>query len=361
MSWIGLRDKTRGYFNEAGLGQATAAPVDLNALLPKGSLLMSLAIPAERIGRPTVLLRQRSNAPWISAMSIELTKAGDIRFRHMSGDRTCEATIRLGLQTHQKEVILTYTWDAPKREGVLSVELGDTGQTHFVSLTAPMPLSLRDAIKLTRHPGGCALIPSCAFLAIADHIMPHGPLPSLGAATLIPTPTGVKPADRLRSGDLVQTSPGRIAQVRWAGTVELPARGRFRPVRAKAPFYGATRDLTGACHQRIELRGSEVEYLFARECVSVRIGDLPEHAIRGAGNASLTERYVQILLDTATPIEVGGLQIETLKPGRFAPAALRKHSILKDLPAEMMPTQKEAAVSRLYGLETLTLCNLMTG
>ena len=360
MSWIGLRDRKRGYFNEAGLGEASAAPVNLNGLLPKGSLLMSFALGADLAGRATTIVEQASTSPWPSTIKISLTKAGDLQFQQTQGDRVCQATLPVGLTSRCQEVILTYTWNAPARRAMLSVEIGDTGETHFTHVANPHPLSLRDAIMLTRNPGGCKLTTGYDFLAVADHNIPHGPLPALCRKTLVPTPKGLVSAGTLRQGDLIIAQDGLTAQIRWTGALTLPSRGRFAPVTARAPFFGATRDLTVASHQRMELSGTEVDYLFANDRVSVRIGDLPSHIVKRTTPQKLTTTYCQFLLDRPTTVKTGGLSIEPLDATPLIQnPALRALSILRDLPSEMMPTRSNQGAPMLQGIETLTLCNLM--
>ncbi len=360
MSWIGLRDRARGFFNDAGLGEASGRPVDLNALLPKGSLMMSFAVTADMVGRPTTLLSQISNSQWLSTFKITLTKQGDILFRQTQGGTEVRARLAAGLLARMQDVLLTYTWDAPARKAMLSLHLAETDALHWVEIDAPMPLSLRDAIKLTRHPGGCLLTDAYDFLAVADHKVPHGPLPMLCPKTMIDTPMGLAPAGLLRTGDLVTLEDGQTAQVRWAGTETLPARGRFAPVTARAPYFGARRDLTVATHQRIELTGSEVEYLFATDRISVRVGDLPKQMIKLRARLPLTKSYCHILLDRPVTIQSGGLSIEAFDAAQLCgQGALRAQSALSKVPAEMLPPRVAGCAPRISGLETLTLCQLM--
>ncbi len=360
MSWVGLRDRQRGFFNEAGLGQASADPVDLNGILPKGTLMMSFSVSADQVGRSTMLLRQKSTSPWLSAISFDLGENGEILFQQKSGDRTCVAVLPAKLSSRIAEVILTYTWNAPARTGMLSIENGDTGDFFCVSVADPLPLSLRDAVMLTRHPDGCELTSCYDFLAVADHTIPHGPLPSLTAETFVSTPTGQLSVSRLRQGDLVITEDGLTAQVRWAGSLNLPCRGRFTPLTLRAPFFGAYRDLQVASHQRIELSGTEVDYLFASDRVSVRVGDLPSHVLRPTATNRFTKTYFQVLLDRDASLGIGGLSVEPLDVTTLSQnQELRSLSILRDLPAEMMPSARFKGSPKLKNLETMTLCHLM--
>lgn len=43
MSWIGLRDNVGGVFSPIGLGRANRAPFGLDAVMPRGTLMLEFA------------------------------------------------------------------------------------------------------------------------------------------------------------------------------------------------------------------------------------------------------------------------------------------------------------------------------
>jgi hypothetical protein len=201
--------------------------------------------------------------------------------------------------------------------------------------------------------------PLLEFLAFADHVMPHGPMPTLKAETLLPTPTGMARASDLRQGDLIVAEDGRTAQLRWAGSVTVPARGRFAPVVARAPYYGAVRDVAMSPDQRIQMTGAEVEYLFATDRVAVKAGDLPAHVIHRPKTQSYLQTYCQFVLDRSIAVSVDGMILEDLDHSALLTSqTLRDHSVLANVPREVLPNDQRCDVQMLRGFETMTLCNL---
>ena len=167
------------------------------------------------------------------------------------------------------------------------------------------------------------------------------------------------PIKSLRAGQLVTLANGDQAQVRWIGSVELPARGRFAPVRLNAPFYGALRDLICGPDQRLHLRGTDVEYMFATQTVACDIGHLTEGVRPLQPPPGRLLRYWQLVLDRPTPLRTGGLDIEPLDVGRIMTTpGLQRHSVLADLPGELIPKAAIIDVPVLRGFETRTLCHL---
>ena len=130
-----------------------------------------------------------------------------------------------------------------------------------------MPLVRKCAGQLV----GQRTIENVNFVAVSDQVEPVGPMPGLSGAARIRTTKGSVAANKVRPGGLVQMHDGDIAQVRWCGSVDLPARGQFQPLRVRAPYFGATHDVYVAAEQRMLFSGSEVEYLFGEESVA-RLG-----------------------------------------------------------------------------------------
>lgn len=357
MGWVGLRDNTTAVYSPAGLGQTTTAPVDLNGLLPQGTLMVQCAAKPDGTGQD--FLDYRSESPWLTGLSLALNGQGLLVLTQTQGAFRRVFTLPTGIVARAAALLVTFSWDAPARTAVLSVEIVDTGEVISAVMTAPLPLSLRDAVRISTDPAQCILSDQIAFVAIADSLMPHGPMPTLSGRTRLPTPTGEVALGLLKAGQLVKTTDGGQAQIRWVGHATLPARGRFAPLRLRAPYHGATRDLTCAPAQRMHLAGSEVEYLFATDVVSVAVGQLGE-GVHHLGDAeSLTQTYYQLLLDRPATIQSGGVTIECFDSTSLVKdASLRAHSVLSDLPAEVLPQRPSSDVPLLQDYEALTLCRL---
>jgi len=357
MSWVGLRDKQTMHYSPAGLGQWSTAAVDLNGLLPKGTLMVQCTVQQDESG--ATFLDYRGESPWVTGLSLQLNAQGLLVLTQTQGAFRRVFTLPTGLVSRSASVVITFTWDAPARTAVLSVEIVETGEVISAKMQAPLPLSLRDAVRISTDPAQCAIADSVVFLAIADRIMPHGPLPSLSGQTPLPTPTGDVAIMGLKAGQLVNTADGGTAQIRWVGQATLPARGRYAPKRLRAPHHGAARDLICAPGQRVHLVGSEVEYLFATDMVSVAVGQFSEGVCSAVPPNALTQTYYQLLLDRPATIQTGGVTLECFdSTPLMRKPSLRAYSVLKDLPAEVLPQRPSSEVPLLQDYEALTLCRL---
>ena len=357
MNWLGLRDPAGGIFSPGGLGQPAACPARSEEMLPRGTLLLDCNIMPSLTEQ--TLLSFEATDPWRTALTLTLDPRGTLTLRQAQGDDLRHYTLATGLHGRAAMVTIVFAWDAPGRRALLSAEVPDTGALWFSLGHGPLPLAQRDAMRIVTDRARCHVMPGTGFVAVAEGLMPIGPLPSLDAATLIPTPTGPVPLAHLRPGQIVTTADGSGAQVRWTGGVTLPARGRFAPLRLHAPFYGARRDIDLAPCQPVHFRSTEVEYLFATQTVSARAGDLLDGIAPRRTTDGLTVHYRQLVLDRPAAIDVNGVACATLDTGGLrANPALRVQSILRDVPKELLPRPAVSDIQRLQGFETRSLCEL---
>ena len=136
------------------------------------------------------------------------------------------------------------------RRGVLALEVAE-GVLVFSELVAPLPISMRDGLRLMSDQRHCAVNSNAVFVVVADEILPIGVLPTLGGDTMVstptptptPTPTGDVAVQHLKAGQMITTASGELAQVRWCGSAMLPARGRFKPLMLPAPYHGLKHDM----------------------------------------------------------------------------------------------------------------------
>lgn len=354
---MGLWDASGGSYSPAGLGRAVTGVVDLDGVLPRGTLM--LQCPLLPSSETQVFVDYVAEAPWGSGLRLTMDQTGTLRLLQWAGHRQREVALATGHLGRARQVLISYSWDAPARKGVLSVEIDDTGAHVFCSIEAPLPLSLRDAVRLMADPRSTRYCDGTVFAALADHVAPIGPMPSLSGQTMMATPDGLTPVSALKSGQLLTLADGDTAQVRWIGSAELPARGRFAPVKLHAPFYGAIRDLVCGPEQRLQMSGSDVDYLFATPHVSCQVGHLTEGVHPLLPPPGKTVRYWQVVLDRNVPLRSGGLDIATLDASRvMAMPGLLKRSILSDVPAELLPTVSRTKVQMLRRFETRTYCQL---
>lgn len=357
MSWVGLRDARGGVFSPVGLGQASRGPFDLNAVMPCGTLMLEFA--SDPRGGVQTLIDYGSSHPWAAGLRVTLDQNGLLTLFHWQGAQERHFTLETGLVCVTLSVVVTYTWDAPMRRGVLAVQCPDQNLMLFSELSAPLPLSMRDAMRVMADKCHCRTSSNAAFVALADEVVPIGVMPTLGADVLIPTSEGDVAVSKIRAGQMVVTATGKLAQVRWVGAATLPARGRFAPLTMRAPYYGLCKDVTVAYDQQLRIRGPEVEYLFHTEQISLRVGDLRDGVAVRRAPVALTQEYWQIVLDQPEPIAIANMEIEAMDISalRIDPA-IKAHSVLASLPSELVPKETPNVWPILQPYETHSLQKL---
>ena len=355
MRWLGRVDPNGALFDPLGLPGGDRIGMVAGKLMPRGTLLIEAELPAGR--DPVIVLDHNVTALWRSGLRIETTPDGCLHITQRQEDRQRRFTLATSLSGQAAQIRLMFGWDGPGQRATLSLDIAETGAHHYAVLPAPLPLSLDDAAALCRAGGRTLGGAHLQSLAVADDVLPIGPLPTLDGQTPIATPSGLRPISSLRAGQQVVLPDGQFAQVRWCGAVDLPTMGRLAPVTLRAPFFGAMRDLTCAPEQRLLMRSCEVEYLFATDAVAALVGDLGSGTVPVRDAAPVT-RYWQVVLDRAVPLRVGGLDLEGLDARRLADdPTLHAHSILRDLPRELLPVSR-GVPPVLRDFETRTLCQL---
>ena len=99
------------------------------------------------------------------------------------------------------------------RRGVLALEVAE-GVLVFSELVAPLPMSMRDGLRLMSDQRHCAVNSNAVFVVVADEILPIGVLPTLGGDTIVstptptPTPTGDVAVQHLKAGQMITTASG---------------------------------------------------------------------------------------------------------------------------------------------------------
>lgn len=352
MSWIGLRDKWGGAFSTVGLGQVATALQDPDRVLPCGTLLLEFAaIPGTT---DQVLFDYRSPDPLGLNFEIRLDLHGSLIISHREVGTRRSYRIDAEFVTRSGGITLRFTWDQAQEIGALSMEIAETGTVFFEPISQPEPLILRDAVRMFACSKYMRLANGVKYAAIADHVMPHGPLPSLAGQTLIPTEAGRKQVAELRAGDVVMDVTGRPAQVRWSGHIDLPARGRFVPRQICAPFHGARADLMCSHDQLLRLEGSEVEYLFATDFVAAKVGDLTHGVVSVPVGQIPVVSYAQFVLDRPCVIDVAGAMIQGLDIKAIQTGAIPKQfSILANIPQPLIPVQSPTRLDVLKPFETV--------
>jgi hypothetical protein len=148
--------------------------------------------------------------------------------------------------------------------------------------------------------------------------------------TLIRTPNGDVPIEKLAIGDLVSTADGDPSAIRWISSnkcsaTDLLLRPALRPVcipqSALAPGC-PYRDLWVSPLHRMVLDGFEVEFLFGEPEVLVTARDFPTSMLPPGKQPAQTAEYFHILLDRHEIVFANGARAESLFPGDVTIASM---------------------------------------
>jgi hypothetical protein len=319
VTWLALTDHDERRLSLRGLGvDKRGTPVledHPSALLTRGTLLLETRLPAD--GRPQVLFGYKATHPVQRSLTFQAIPGDGIAIVQVQGDAIAHAAISHQNRGRTDVLRITYSWDSEARWGRMTVERPEDTMVLSVAVPNPCPLSLNDVRDLMLGRGDHSFAPDMVFAALSDRIEPIGPTPTLLATTPVATPWGYRPVEDLRRGDTVLSPDSGVVPVLHAVTRVVPARGSFRPVRLRAPYFGLQQDIVVSPEQRVLIDGPEVEYLFNQEAVLVPA----RHLVNGF--AALHEpcgpmvRFDQILLPGHETIDAAGTALESLYIGRI--------------------------------------------
>lgn len=365
MSWVFVNDRAPGTIatgstNQMGSVFNSDNLIADNPLLAKGSLLVEFDLSAE--GRvPARLLDYGSDHDWLRRFTVYLNADYSVSVEAQQGPARSYACLT-NWQVHPTgRVRLTYTWDAPAKLGLLTIECLESGTINQVLFDAPVPLPMCDASKIISGGPTTQCDPRVQSLAVSDAIEPIGPTPSIAGGTMVETSNGPRAVERVQLGDRVLTARNGEQAVRWIVAQDLPASGGFRPIKLRAPYLGLTRDIVVAQNQRIMISGAEAEYLFGEDVVLVEARQMLGHPAASLLPAEPCRRYYQLLLDTHDCICLNGAWSESLFIGRLADSpSILATSRLARLPRSAMPVHRKSIGPNLRNYETRTLLDALS-
>ncbi|MBN2760982.1 MAG: Hint domain-containing protein [Rhodobacteraceae bacterium] len=150
--------------------------------------------------------------------------------------------------------------------------------------------------------------------------------------TVIATPNGPTPIDRIREGDLVQTRDNGPKPVVWAGRSSLSGLAlrrypHLRPIRLRRGALGSVPDdeLRISPEHRVLVTGQRAQALYGCDEVLVRAADLLDYRSIAPDLALHGVVYVHLLLEDHQILFANGLPCESFHPGLAAPDMLRHH------------------------------------
>ncbi len=363
MSWIGLTDLNVSAFDPEGVrpGSNRFCAADDDAILPVGTLLLEAVFTA-RPRMPQRLIRLERRAGWLRSLSVQLSAEGGLGVDLRQGEAQSHIHLNITPPPPGTCLRISYSWDAPGRKALLTVENLDQELVYQAEATAPLPLPLADLREIALNRPSARFSRDIRYVAISDRVEPVGLPAGVAAGTPVETPHGPQFVERLRLGDMVLTWNGEARPVRWIARREVPALGRFRPVRLRAPYHGLTRDILCAPDHRIMVGGVEAEYLLGESSVLVDAAHLVD------GRAVLRERpraptlcYYHLLLDSHECLNYAGLWGESLFVGAIGRSPeLMATTALAELPAGAIPRHTRFALPILSGAEARSLTHSMS-
>ena len=134
------------------------------------------------------------------------------------------------------------------------------------------------------------------------------------AGTLVDTPSGPRPVESLRPGDMVVTRDAGAQPLRWSGATSVPALGDLAPIVISPGALGNACELVVSPQHALLLDDWRAELLYGASDVLVRAVDLLGHdGIYRRPGGIVT--YCHILLDAHHLVRTAGLWSESLYPG----------------------------------------------
>lgn len=350
--WIALRDTNGIVFSPFSNGRSPSA----GTLIPRGTLQLHFAHEPRPVRHN--LIRYSARTPWPCSLTVCTEPDGRIRVLMAQGASTTAFDLPTIMRGPEEDVIFRYSWDGPARWAALSVDLPERGKTFHTVVQAPIPIFLRDVHRIVDTSPETTLSHEVRSVAFSTEIEPLGATATLEPDARIATPDGERRISSLNVGDFVLANDQEPIQIRWICRQDLPARGRFAPLRLRAPFYGLHTDLIVAPDQKLRLSGSEVEYLFGEEQVSATAGHLMDGRTIVRGPVASIQTYYQLLLDRPASLTVNGAELESFDPGEMAGNRdLIQSSVLRGLPPELVPAAFGPILPQLKGFEALTLAH----
>ena len=357
MGWIAVTDHDGGHFMPQGLGAPQSGREvipDASDLMARGTLMIETRPAMEP--RPQTLLSFSRSHPWHGGFSLQALPSGGITLIETQAGDVRHATLPYRLDDRTDSLRITYSWDAPARWGRLSVERPEVFGVASIALPPPHPIPLSDMRTVFTDPRQRQMDRDVIFAALSSRIEPVGPMPGLSASVPVLTPGGYVAVGRLKRADQVLTTEGAPVPVLQSLHRRVPAFGSFRPVRLRAPYFGLRRDIVVAPHQRLVIRGSEVEYLFNSEAVLVPARHLVNGFSALFAESPTMVSYHNLLLPGHEELDAGGTQTESLYIGRLRRKPdLVGLSVLSDCDRARLPEHPKPLWPVLKPYEAITL------
>lgn len=283
-------------------GLAVVPPARVTDPIPKAAITLFLEFNAPQSSgkRPVRLWQGEGEVAY--AVALYAQADGSLRLVHDEIDiATPPEFFRPG-----DTIGLRYVCCARGRSDVIDFTNHISGQR--MRFHTGLPLSARLQEVLPRDP---AFLRVCHVAAIASFAVAPSDLPGFAAGTILSTPSGPMPVEKLRAGMAFQTVDGECCPVRWIERRPRLCLGRASPVRLRAPYFGLSQDICVTPETRVMRSGATVEYLFGQERVLMRASDMiPSPGARHDRRQAVRDIY-HLMLDDHACAAIDACGIET--------------------------------------------------
>lgn len=289
-----------------------------------------------------------------SVFRIRLGASGIVSLLHGTADAVRHIELPPLARDGARTVLVSYAWDQSLDWARLSAET-DRSVTARVAISAdPLPLCADQLHAVFAHivassePG--------SFAALSDEVEPIGPNPTIFPETPVKTSLGLRPVRQIGRGDVVADSSTDLHPVLQVLHRRLPAAGRFRPVRLRAPFFGLRADVIVAAEQQLIVSGIDVAYMFGHEAVRITAGDVTGTRAAHFEDLGQTVDYCGLLLPRASTLDLSGAAFAGLNIGRLRRRrAQLDHTLFAAHPADCLPEHGAPAGPAITPFEAVTL------
>lgn len=358
MTWLALADPVERRFSYSGIGRdrqkARLHPEVGDYLLTRGSIVFELRIQPQT--QPHVLLGFTEGWPDQRSLTFQAIPGGGVSLVQVEGQHIAHAAVQHIVPSRTDVLRVTFSWDAPKAFGLLTVERPEEHKVTSSRVQNIRPIPLQSLRKMILGQGDAALSDDLVFCGLSDAVEPVGPTPSLSPDAMVLTPAGYVPIKTLKRGDTVVSRGGDVVPVLHSLSRSVPARGSFAPIRLRAPYFGLLDEVVVSPEQRLVIDGSEVEYLFNEEAVLVP----SRHLINGFAGREVTMgpvvRYTQLILPAHEAMIVAGTSFESLYIGRIRRKAdFLAATLMRDLDRNSLPEHGRASFKELKWFDSIHL------
>ncbi|MEM7295909.1 MAG: Hint domain-containing protein [Pseudomonadota bacterium] len=345
MAWICLTTQDRGAFDPSGLPEGKEhqeLPLCQAAegLLARGTVYLDVEYPSVT-GRELTLFAAATQVPWGMEMRITALPSGNVSLTCAGPNRRTETMLIAPTIQPGAALRLTYTWDGPAQIGHFSAHWPNEDELVTQAVVQPMPLPM----ALIRHIAQPDVLGSMAtFVAVADHQMPIGPMPGVGAETMVETSMGHKPISDLSIGDSLMGIDGTASPVLSLVRQSLPCFGSTNAMVLRPRSMEDAETVVVTAETRVMTGGPDVEYLIGEQAVLVAARQLERARVSDMAQAPAFMTFYQAVCAEPIVTEMAGTAISTLY---FSPSAkahnLRTLTTIADIPGNLFGHGRPAA------------------